>query len=49
MLWLFGRLQIDKKTIVTIVVEFAETCVHNVKDYFVFVECIIIVKKYLLG
>ena len=49
MLWLLGRSQIDKKTIATIAVEFAETCVHNAKDYPAFAECITTVKKYLSG
>lgn len=49
MLWLLGRSQIDKKTIATIAVEFAETCVHNAKNYPAVAECITTVKKYLSG
>ena len=49
MLWLLGRSQIDKKTIATIAVEFAETCVHNAKDYPAVAECITTAKKYLSG
>ena len=49
MLWLLGRSSINKKTIATIAVEFAETCVHNAKDYPAFAECITTVKKYLSG
>ena len=49
MLWLLGRSPINKKIIATIAVEFAETCVHNAKDYPAFAECITTVKKYLSG
>ena len=49
MLWLLGRSPINKKIIATIAVEFAETCVHNAKDYPAVAECITTVKKYLSG
>lgn len=49
MLWLLGRSSINKKIIATIAVEFAETCVHNAKDYPAVAECITTVKKYLSG
>ena len=47
--WLLGRSQIDKKTIATIAVEFAETCVHNAKNYPAVAECIAVVKRFLAG
>ena len=49
MLWLLGRSQIDKKTIATIAVEFAEQCSVNAKEYPAVAECITTVKKYLSG
>ena len=49
MIWLLGRSQINKKIIATIAVEFAETCVHNAKNYPAVAECITTVKKYLSG
>ena len=49
MLWLLGRSSINKKTIATIAVEFAEACAHNAKNYPAVAECITTVKKYLSG
>ena len=49
MLWLLGRSPINKKTIATIAVEFAESCAHNAKDYPAVAECIAVVKRFLAG
>ena len=49
MLWLLGRSSINKKTIATIAVEFAESCAHNAKDYPAVAECIAVVKRFLAG